>query len=42
MIILFSNVQVRASVYILERPPVGVHSVSMKQSHYMDRPDRSG
>ena len=34
--------QVRANVYILERPPVGVHSVSMVHTNYLDRPERSG
>ena len=34
--------QVRANVYILERPPVGVHSISMDQTHYLDRPEILG
>ena len=34
--------QVRANMYSLERPPIGVHSISMVQTHYLDRPDRSG
>ena len=31
--------QVRANVYILERHPIGVHSISMGQTRYMDRPE---
>ena len=34
--------QVRANTYILERPPLGVYSISMDQTHYLDRPERSG
>ena len=34
--------QVRAKVYILERPPLGVHSKCMERALYLDRPERSG
>ena len=36
------NKQVRANVYIWGRPPVGVHSISMDQTHYLDCPEESG
>ena len=34
--------QVRDKVYILERLALGVHSISMEQTSYMGRPERSG
>ena len=34
--------QVRAKVYILERPPVEVHSLSLERTYYLNRPERSG
>ena len=34
--------QVGAKVYILEHPLLEVHSMSLEQTHYMDRPERSG
>ena len=34
--------QVRANVYILERSPLRVHSISMDQTYCMDRPEMAG